>query len=242
MSVWDRFLIHRTSTSLATVLRPLAAELPEFMPFTKIMTTHDNAHLVSRLYHLTQTLRPTVGGWAKTAWEGDLPHPLTDKMWTYCCEQTQYVSNKYKHKRLHFKYLHRMYVTPMLVAKMNRAKPDNCQRCAMDHAYFIDLAWNCPAVLAFWESVFEHLFLMVETNVTPSPLPVLLGYALPLWLCLWHFTAIALLLAKRQVSLDWAGICPPLVKAWLMDLMYCDNTSHVYSSLLPPSSRPKSIW
>lgn len=75
-----------------------------------------------------------------------------------------------------------------------------------------------------------------------SPFMALLGNVSPIPITYRRFTAIALLLAKREIALHWGNSVYPTTKAWLHSPTYCDLTSEVYSSLQPPTARPKDIW
>ncbi|KAJ1156533.1 hypothetical protein NDU88_009252 [Pleurodeles waltl] len=69
-----------------------------------------------------------------------------------------------------------------------------------------------------------------------------LGYVKRLprgWRC---FTAIVLLLAKRQVVLLRGSVMPSTFVTWLWDMTYCDTARELYASLQPPMSRQRDIW
>ncbi|KAJ1097579.1 hypothetical protein NDU88_002697 [Pleurodeles waltl] len=83
---------------------------------------------------------------------------------------------------------------------------------------------------------------MVGTVVATFSLIALMGYDENIAKPLRPFTAIALLLARRETALHWGSGTLPIMRLWLQSLKYCDRTSEIYASLQPPTSRPKDIW
>lgn len=224
------------------VLPERKTEPPHLAPLTVIMQSLDATHLISRLYHLTQTLLLPGGAKAKQAWEADLGEPITDETWTYCCTQTRYISPNYKHKLLHYKYIHRIYYTPVFLYKIHPEIPDTCPKCTRRGADFAHLTWACNKIQTYWVEVFRAITMMVGQQMQPSPMLALLGYVKLLKKGIRRFIAIAILLAKQQISLHWGGTACPTIKGWLKDLQYCQVTSEDYATLLPLISRPRNIW
>mgnify|MGYP002804793610 CR=1 FL=1 len=84
---------------------------------------------------------------------------------------------------------------------------------------------------AFWEEVFAKLTLITQIALSPSPLLALLGYVHDIPQPMRRYTAIALLLAKRELAIHWGNRRPPEVDACLHSLTHCNTTSEVYASL-----------
>lgn len=112
----------------------------------------------------------------------------------------------------------------------------------MEGVDFAHMTWTCAIIHAYWTEVFRHISVMVDHVINPCPRLVLLGYVKPLKQAIRRFTAMALLLAKRQISLNWGRSTRPTTRSWLTDLQTCNRASEDYATLLPVTSRPKDIW
>lgn len=77
-------------------------------------------------------------------------------------------------------------------------------------------------------------------QLVPTPEVALLGYVGGLLKKQHKFTAIALLLAKRERALKSGSRVSPTVKDWLFSLAYCN--CELYATTLPPVSRPRDVW
>lgn len=176
----DCFILHRVRTALLGVLADPKEEPPALPPLTLIIHSADNTHLVSRLYHLTQTLQSPGGLKVRRAWETDTGEVIPDDVWNYCCSQTRFVSSNYRHKLLHYKYIHRIYLTPVFLHKIHPEASETCPKCKVEGADFAHLTWNCGVIQKYWDTVFRSLSLMVEQSLHPTPLLALLGYVKPL--------------------------------------------------------------
>lgn len=140
-TIMDRFVFHRVRNALLSILPESGEEWPDLQPLTLIIQSPDTTHLIFRLYHLTQTLKPPGGLRAKLAWETDIGESLADDVWTICCSQTHFVSSNYRHKLLHYKYIHRIYLTPAFLKKIHPEAAGTCPKCTGEGA---DL--NCGVI------------------------------------------------------------------------------------------------
>lgn len=238
----DRFVLHRLRTALLSTLPIPNQEPQELSTLSLLISATDNTHLISRIYHTIQKMRPLGGTLPRAAWETDLATAIPDDVWQYCCMQTRFVSTNYKHKLIHYKYLHRVYYTPVFLHKIRADIPDSCPKCALPAADFAHMTWTCTHICKFWGEVARVLISMIEQPLQLSPQLALMGYVKPLGRGIRRFTAIALLLAKRQISLHWGKSQLPTLRSWLYDLQYCSTASEDYASLLPISSRPRDVW
>lgn len=231
----DRFVLHRVRGALLDALSKPNVELPE-------LPTSEDTHLISCIHHSIQSKQPMGGLKAKEAWEADLGHPVADEMWKYCCTQTRFISPNYRHKLIHYKYIHRVYLAPLHLSHIHDGMSSNCPKCQSPGADFAHMTWNCTKLQPYWKEIARLLSLMIEHQLQLTPLLALMGYVKPLGGNVRRFTAMALLIAKRQISLTWGKPNPPTVQGWLRDLQYCNTASDDYASLLPISSRPRDIW
>ena len=238
----DHFVLARLQGALRARIAtyPLAPE--DFPPLTLIIGAADGGRLVSRLYHACLQILPARDTKLRQRWETDLGRPLTDEMWTRCCDQTRRVSFNHRHKLLHFKFLRRCYVTPVALARYDASRSPNCPKCQAPDADFVHMAWNCPLIAYYWTEVFTKLTTMTQVASDPDPLLALLGYVHDIPKPMRRYTAIALLLAKREVAIAWGSRHPPKINTWLRSLAHCDMTSELFASLQPITSRPRDIW
>ena len=75
-----------------------------------------------------------------------------------------------------------------------------------------------------------------------TPLIALLGYTKDIPKRLNRLTSMALLLAKRGVSMAWGRGTAPRFKEWLKDIALGAEMLDTYATLLPRSSRPCDFW
>lgn len=104
------------------------------------------------------------------------------------------------------------------------------------------MTWSCTKIQQYRKEIACLLTLMLEQQLHLTPLLALLGYVKPLAKKIRRFTVMTLLLAKRQISLNWGKPTPPTVNEWLRDLQYCNVASDDYALLLPIASKPRDIW
>ena len=130
----------------------------------------------------------------------------------------------------------------MALARYDASRSSKCPKCQAPNADFAHMAWNCPLIAQYWAEIFTRLTSMTQVASDPDPLLALLGYVQDIPKPMCRYTAIALLLAKREVAITWGSKYPPKINAWLRSLTYCDTTSELFASLQPLTSRPRDIW
>lgn len=199
----DSLNVARLQGTLRATFSSFPAPFADFPPLTLLITDDTRFHLVTKLYKACLALRMGRDGEIRRRWELDIGHPLTDKDWAFCLVQTHRVSPNHRHKLLHFKFIHRIYISPNQLATFDPSKQPTCPKCNALAADFAHVTCSCLPILAYWQEVFATLTQIIETPLVPSPELGLLGLVWRIKLCYRRFTAIALLLAKREIAVLW---------------------------------------
>lgn len=171
-----------------------------------------------------------------------LDTPLTEEEWEACCTVMGMLTPNGNLCLLHYKYLHQIYYTPARLHKYGLRADARCQRCHGDNADFIHLAWNFPLITTYWSMVVEILSKMLGVTIECTIQTCLLGLLKHVHAMMRKFCMIALLLAKRRISLQWNSRLTPKVKQWLHDMAYCRNTLTTYEEELPAGSKSQDFW
>lgn len=174
---------------------------------------------------------------ALSAWRLDLGEELTDKIWLYCCSQTQHLSPNYKLRLIHFKFLNRFYRTPLQLHKIKLREDSNCWKCRREGAAFLHIAWECPGVQDYWCEVAQIISEVLNQTLECSPLVMLLGYVERLEVAGRKLAAMMLVLARRRLAIHWGAPRGPRSSDWLQDITYCQENLSLYWDLMP-----KDIW
>lgn len=179
---------------------------------------------------------------ALSAWVMDLGDVPTDKIWQYCCSQTQYLSPNYKLRLIHFKFVNRVYRTPLQLYKIKLRENSNCWKCKREGAAFLHIAWECPRVQDYWHGVASTISEVTGSVLDCSPMVMLLGYVERVNVASRRLTAMMLVLARRRLAVHWGDPRSPSIGDWLRDIVYCQENLTLYWDMMPSSSRPKDIW
>lgn len=238
----QKFQFYRVRGALRQILGGDLQEPPEIPELTYLITATTPRGLVSKLYQIAMTYREQNFLKARRDWQIDLQCSIDDPVWKYCCTSTRRISLHGGHRLLHCKFLHRAYYTPERMHRYGLTDSAACIRCTAEPAGFFHLAWQCPNIFKFWESVFLELRRITDTPLEINPLLALLGYSKPLPPGIRRLIDMGLLLAKRQVALHWMKGPPPTMTQWAKDMLYCSTQTEAYSDLLPPRNRPKNFW
>lgn len=152
------------------------------------------------------------------------------------------ISLNSRHKLIHFKFLRRLYHTPAMAHKIDPSTPHQCLKCLAPHADFAHLTWTCPKIQTYWKQIHDVLGPMTALTLIPTPEIALLGYTVNFPKKVRRFSALGLLLAKREIALLWGQCTVPALQWWLRSMAYCSENCELYASLIPSMSRPKDIW
>lgn len=108
----ELFYYTRLRQDIRSLTPNFPAEPTTFPPLHAILQQTSPSHTISHLYSATQQSQTYTPPTAKSRWEEDVGHPITEAQWQYCCKQTQEVTASSRLRILHYKYLHRTYYTP----------------------------------------------------------------------------------------------------------------------------------
>ena len=242
MTPLDHFVFLRLQVALRARCDTYPLPPDDFLPLSYIIGAESQTRLVSKLYRICLDLLPTHDTKVRAAWENDLGQSLTDHVWKSCCMQVRRVSFNHRHKLIQYKFLRRCYTTPIELARYDVTRSSACMKCGALDADFAHLTWTCPVISEYWTEVFGTMTTMLQVAVDPDPLVALMGYVGDIPRPLRRYTALAFLLAKREIALVWGSRRKPTKEAWLRSMAYCDDTSEIYIFMQPISSRPRDIW
>lgn len=236
LTYMDKLILTRLQGALKSAFSSFPAPYADFTPLTLLISNAGRSHLITKLYRICLSLKSPRDRGVRQQWEADLGQPLIDKEWSFCLDPIQRVSPNHRHKLLHFKFIHRTYITPLHIFKFDPSKSPNRPKCGSPDADFAHMAWACLRILPLWTEVFHTLTDILEAPLLPSPRLGLLGLVSKAKRSCRRFVAIALLLAKKEVAINWGARSKPQRAAWLRNLAYCNLQTKIFSSLQPPSS------
>lgn len=237
-----KFTYYRLQGAIKKFYPTYPREPPQFTTLQRLITEPRSTHLVSKLY--TQLQEEIGANNQKTLdrWNNILDDPLTKEEWQTCGIMTSMLMPNGNLQLLYYKYLHQTYHTPARLYKHGLRSDARCQRCGAENADFLHLAWSCVSINIYWEKVIKTLSDIVEASIEYTMRTCLLGLIPTIRATKCKFCTIALLLAKRRISIHWGSKKTPQIKQWFTDMTYCKDRVKTYEEELPSSSKPKDYW
>lgn len=211
------FLLHaQTSHYIRETWAQDDTEPPTNTLLTMQYLMGDGAHLVRWLTNGIRTERLDTLQPLRGKWERDIEHTFTDKQWERILEFPKKTSRNPKFKLIQLMILHRAYLTPRRLHLMFPESENVCPRCHTPDAGFIHMLWDCPRLGHYWSVV--HAVLQTTTLTTHNNtleyyllgLPPKKAKNTPVT----RFLNLALLLAKRNITMRWKSKSAPSLLNW----------------------------
>lgn len=243
---------HRTPLKIFAYLQLRAAVKDLYLTFPSEPPTHNalqillspptRQRLVTNLYNAAQREQFREREQALQRWEDTLGSPISKEDWGNSCTLTQMLTLNCNLRIIHFKFLQQVYYTPAQLHKYGLREDDRCARCSAQQTDCLHMAWACPHIQSYWQTVTSTLTEMLAEQIPNSPQVCLLGIYKIKQIRRRKFLAVALLLAKRRVALKWGSRQTPKSKNWITDMTYCKEQLENYAEEIPEASRPKDFW
>lgn len=237
-----QFTYYRLQKAIRQLYPNYPTEPRQLQALQMIIQSPNKTHLVSRLYAQMQDDIDMHNVKAKQRWDKSLASQLTDEEWTICCTVTGMITPNGNLRILHLKYIHQTYYTPMRLFKFGLRTDASCIRCHNDRADFVHLAWACDPIRRYWENVVRILNTMIQTSIQCTIQTCVLGVVRDIRALKRKYCLIALLVAKRRISLVWGSKAIPTIEQWVKGLTYSRDQLHIYVDELPVRSKPKDYW
>ena len=128
---------------------------------------------------------------------------ISDRDWNRCCAQVKRIPFTYRHKLIQFKFLHQFHYTPQQIYRFDSTVVSKCARCGCIGADFMHMFWQCPNLYTYWAGIFETISAMIGEVLAPDEYVAPLGDVHSICGTLRRFVAVASMLAKRKVGVQW---------------------------------------
>ncbi len=138
-----------------------------------------------------------------------------------------------RHKLSLFKILHRIYYTPEKLHRMNNKMSCLCWHCKRQKGNFYHMLWSCNLLSTFWNSVINIISLRLDIQITISPRLCRLGTGNmdPLNEFQKKYIDLALITAKKCITIHWKWDYPPTVSHWLNEISSYIPLDKIYYNL-----------
>lgn len=114
----DLLLNYRIRATCRRLHDSFPAPPPTLNVFEQTLSNSSQHKLTTRLYNTMQADFPIAKHKSVVGWNEELPTPLTEEQWKFCCGKLELFSPNYRLRLIHFKFLHRYYRTPAQLLRM----------------------------------------------------------------------------------------------------------------------------
>ena len=216
-----QFLNYRALTKSFGTLWKLGTNEPEQHEVLQVMLIMGSGrHLITWLYRALNGLvhKPRLA--SRTSWEMDMELQLTDGEWDQSLEQIKKISRNTRLKFTHFNYVHQTYLSPIRITRMFGGDPRPCPRCQELGASFYHMVWKCTVIAGYWSLVLQHLNMVLNRGLQPSPRVCLLGiYRRPKKKKVGNrFLDLGLAVAKKEIARNWKSVHAPKLETWKLEV------------------------
>lgn len=133
-------------------------------------------HLISLLYTLlNDPLTPTISP-SQSAWNRDLPTPLTNEEWNKVHEYIHKGSLNVTTQENGYKIATRWYRTPSRLHKFKSTIPNTCWRCGVEVGTMLHIWWDCAILQPFWKEVHKLITQITTFTLDYTPAQYLLHH------------------------------------------------------------------
>ena len=225
---------------------PQFPNLPETVPVDSLLRPLPNTKgMISAMYILISSLRPTSLQHIKNMWEEDIGEEITEDLWEGILHRVHSSSISARHGLIQCKIVHRTHFTKVRLAKIYDNIDPTCDRCHQAPATYSHMFWTCPSLHTFWSEVFGTISNSIDIPIDPVAMTALFG-VLPIDLTLPRYKtdliAFTTLLARRLILLKWKSSSPPSHSLWLKDILYFIKMERVRCVIRGSTSRFIKTW
>lgn len=231
--------------SFARSVNPTFPNLPDTTSLDSFVTPLSSANgLISTLYNLIHSLRPTTLLSVKKQWEGELGSEISSETWEIILRRIHSSSICARHGLIQCKIVHRIHFTKVRLAKIFDVDP-SCDRCHQAPATHVHMFWSCPSLYNYWSEIFNTISICIKTPLDLNASTALFGVP-PIDTSLSKykadFIAFTTLLARRLILLRWKSSSPPSHSQWIMEILRCVKMEKIRYTIRGSLSTYKKMW
>ncbi len=178
---------------------------------------------ISKIYAIINTKQSPSMRPLKALWEEELNLRLEENTWDLILARIHSSSINSRHTLIQFKVVHRVHWSR---TKLNKIFPDfdpTCLRCETEPATLLHSFWSCPKLSDFWRKIFRCFSVIFSLPLDPNPLTALFGIlpeSINLNTLQADSVALATLLARRLILMNWKSAAPPPYRQWVFDVLH----------------------
>mgnify|MGYP002804447015 CR=1 FL=1 len=157
----------------------------------------------------------------RSIWDDKTGRAFNEKEWSGALAYLNKVLRNACFRYIQFNILHRVYLAPQVLNKIFPGLDASCPRCCYPTASFWHMLWECQEIIPFWREV-----LIILANISGRPqldgiVVCLLGmFPRPKKFCtVWRFFDLAILLAKRAITMRWKSHTSPEASQWKLEVI-----------------------
>lgn len=241
------WLSYRQLSSFLTDSAVRTELLKDKTPFEGyLLLTSQATHVLSSIYDFMQNPPEPSSLPFVRAWEAELGVTFSEQEWlkSFILQHKLPVACFSQEKN--YKILTRWYRYPTLLRRMYPSTSDCCWRCNAAPGTMLHIWWDCPPLLAFWNSIYALYNNLTGSNISVSPTSGLLTMlpgpisALKKGL-LKHFLTAARTIIPRH----WKSTTLPSRAEWLAELnslMRMENLMAEDKGTTESFFRTWSVW
>lgn len=146
---------------------------------------------------------------------------LTDTEWKMALEYPRKASRNPKFNVLQLMIMHQAYLTPHRLNTMFPEVSDECPRCHAPQAKLLHMLWSCHRIQHYWSEIYNILHGIAPLVGDDLPEHCILGVGTsgtkkgPI--C--KFLNLALILAKRNITMKWKASTAPSLMSWYNEMV-----------------------
>ena len=225
---------------------PAFPALPSITPIDNILEINPcRKGAISVLYNTLLTYQVSSSDSLRNTWSTELGIEIDPEAWKQALTWVHSSSICARHGVIQCKVLHRAHWSKSKLARIYPGSDPNCDKCHQNPANLSHMFWSCPALGAFWTSIFHSLSAITSTPIQPCPLTALFGVLpsdirLPSYFA--QHVAFLTLLARRVILFHWKSSSPPSHSKWLKDALHFMRLEKIKYSLRLSVAKFYKIW
>ena len=205
----------------------------------------ETSHIISYLYDSLHNMVPVSTDSIKAKWETELGVQLAEDIWKESLEYIHTCSINTRHCLIQFKILHRLHYSKEKLHKIFPNISPQCDKCNAADATLLHSYALCPNLQNFWIEIFRLFSRILEVEIDPDPVLVILGVSeglKELRGTQQRLLSYGLITAKKLILLFWKKKEVPTVKMWLSEMTETLHLERIRFSLRDKLGEFEKIW